>query len=66
MHTLNRKTYFFLAMASLAIATSVPWLLRRFGAEMDLTDGIHGFLMGIAIGLNLLVVAYGVRCRQRM
>ena len=67
IRTMNRKTYFCLAMFSLVIATTVPWLLRRFTAvNGDITDGVHGLLMGIAIGINLIVVAMGVRWRQRM
>ena len=63
----DQKKYLCLAMLSLAVATSVPWLLRRFAlVPMDLSDGVHGFLMGIAIGINLLVAGRGIRRHQRM
>lgn len=58
MLTLDRSTHIRVAAASLAIALAVPWLLRRFAVvPLDLTDGVHGFLMGIAIGISLIVVA---------
>jgi len=64
---IDRKTYIRITAASLAIALGVPWLLRRFGVvHLDLSDGLQGFLMGVAIGVNLLGVAYGVRWRQKL
>lgn len=67
MLMIDRKTYTLITVVSLAIALAVPWLLRRYAlVHLDLSDGIQGFLMGLIIGVNLLVVVFGVRWRQRM
>ena len=63
---IDRKTYMLITVVALAIAITVPWLLRRFAlVHLDLSDGIQGFLMGLIIGVNLLVVVFGVRWQQR-
>ena len=63
----NPRTIISIGMIALALANASRYLLHRNGRpSTDLTDGIEGFAMGIAIGTLLLGVwLNGRRKRER-
>ncbi len=50
----------------LAAANLLPWVARHYAVfSTDMVDGLHGFLMGIAIATLLIGIVRGRRSQCR-